>query len=143
MVVLFYEFCFALSYLLFGVACFFSILYIYQDKNIKAKKPLLLKKSFPSLGRLLAISSQCIFWGFILLTIGITVGVSPMFPVIEKVDIMSPYFIFILSLWGIYGLILLFITGRALAGSWMAKGAIASFSIISLICFFGIPYFCA
>ena len=63
------------GHLLFAIACLGSIAYLLQERQIKTKRqPLLL--SLPALGRLETITHRSVGMGFLLLTVGILLGLA-------------------------------------------------------------------
>ena len=63
------------GHLLFALACGSSILFLYQEHQIKTKLVKLLVTRFPSLGTLKQISYRSSMWGFLFLTGGLILGV--------------------------------------------------------------------
>lgn len=63
------------GYILFGLSCFSSILFLYQEHQIKTKLVKLLVNQFPSLSTLDQISYRSVILGFLFLTVGLILGV--------------------------------------------------------------------
>ncbi|MGK0289295.1 MAG: ABC-type uncharacterized transport system permease subunit [bacterium] len=66
----------AIGYVLFGMACISSLMFLYEEKQIKSKTLLLKKSKFPSLGFLDSVNYKAVSVGFFLLTIGLLLGMS-------------------------------------------------------------------
>jgi ABC-type uncharacterized transport system permease subunit len=62
------------GHLLFGTACLISFLYLFQERRLKAKSGLLSGSRLPSLGKLENLNHRAITLGFLLLSIGILLG---------------------------------------------------------------------
>ena len=65
-----------LGYILFGVASLTSIFFLYEEYQIKHKSLHLLTSKFPSLGFLDRLNHTIIALGFLLITIGLLVGIT-------------------------------------------------------------------
>ncbi len=63
------------GYVLFGLSCATSILFLYQEHQIKTKLVKILDNRFPALGTLDIISYRSIIIGFVFLTVGLVLGV--------------------------------------------------------------------
>ena len=62
------------GYVLFGAACVASILFLYQEHQLKAKLTRQMKRRFPALGTLDRINIRTLQWGFVGLTLGLILG---------------------------------------------------------------------
>ncbi|MBF0277319.1 MAG: cytochrome c biogenesis protein CcsA [SAR324 cluster bacterium] len=63
------------GYVLFGLSCISSVLFLYQEHQIKTKLVKILVHQFPSLTRLDQISYRSVILGFSFLTIGLILGI--------------------------------------------------------------------
>ncbi|MGK5095242.1 cytochrome c biogenesis protein CcsA [Deltaproteobacteria bacterium TL4] len=63
------------GHILFALACGSSILFLYQEHQIKTKLVRVLVNRFPSLGTLNQISYRATLWGFMFLTMGLSLGI--------------------------------------------------------------------
>jgi len=66
---------FSIGYILFGLACIGSGMFLYQEYHLKTKLITNWVRHLPSLGLLEVISTHATRWGFICLSIGIPLGV--------------------------------------------------------------------
>lgn len=63
------------GHVLFGLACFSSMLFLYQEHRLKTKMVTLTSHRFPSLGLLDRVSSQSMSLGFFFFTLGLVLGI--------------------------------------------------------------------
>ena len=63
------------GYVLFGMSCISSVLFLYQEHQIKTKLVKLLVHRFPALTTLDRISYRSVILGFLFLTVGLVLGV--------------------------------------------------------------------
>lgn len=63
------------GYVLFGLSCTSSVLFLYQEHQIKTKLVKVLVHQFPSLATLDRISYRSVILGFLFLTVGLVLGV--------------------------------------------------------------------
>ncbi len=63
------------GYVMLGVACVASIIFLYQEHHLKTKLLTSMMVRFPALGTLDRISWQGSLWGFLALSIGIMLGI--------------------------------------------------------------------
>jgi ABC-type uncharacterized transport system permease subunit len=63
------------GYTLFALACLSSSLFLYQDYQLKTKLVTVLQQRLPALGTLEQTSYIAIKWGFLLLSVGVALGV--------------------------------------------------------------------
>lgn len=123
---------------IFSVAFILSLLYIFQDKSIKSKKFKGLDKLIPSLEMLDKTSYLLIFWGFLIYSIGVGIGV------VEYLNLIGfsfdPKEVWSFFVWFIY-LIIFYLRVK---GDWRKKKAayltILGFFLI-IFSFFGINLF--
>lgn len=121
------------SYVLLGVACVASIIFIYQERHLKTKKVKSTNIRFPSLGTLDRLSWQGTLWGFLALSIGIMIGI-----LINKNDqslLASLRFGSSISAWFVFAFLLLFRQLQLLHSLWTSAWPIFGFilALISLI----------
>ncbi|MBF0286666.1 MAG: cytochrome c biogenesis protein CcsA [SAR324 cluster bacterium] len=93
------------GYVLFGFSCISSIIFLYQDHQIKTKLVKLLVNQFPSLSTLDQTSYKSIIMGFFFLTIGLILGI------ILSIDLQSSRSIlrlgFSILIWLLYAFFLM------------------------------------
>lgn len=63
-----------LGYAVFVLASCVSLVYLLQERQLKAKRRIGIAKRFPSLETLDELNYRCVAWGFALFTIGIVTG---------------------------------------------------------------------
>ncbi len=63
------------GYILFGISCISSILFLYQEHQIKTKLVKVLIHRFPSLTTLDQISNRSVTMGFLFFTLGLILGI--------------------------------------------------------------------
>lgn len=63
-----------LGYAIFVLASCVSLVYLLQERQLKAKRRMGVAKRFPSLETLDELNYRCVAWGFALFTIGIVTG---------------------------------------------------------------------
>ncbi|MBS1256523.1 MAG: hypothetical protein MAG581_02346 [Deltaproteobacteria bacterium] len=121
------------GYVMLGVACVASIIFLYQEHHLKTKLLTSIMIRFPALGTLDRISWQGSLWGFLALSIGILLGI-----IINKGDttlLADIRFISSISAWSIFGILLLLRQMKALKSLWIAIWPIAGFvlALVSLV----------
>ncbi len=115
------------GYVLLGVACVASIIFLYQEHHLKTKLLTSIMVRFPALGTLDRISWQGSLWGFLALSIGIMLGI-----IINKGDqtlLADIRFISSISSWFVFAILLLLRQMRALHSKWIAIWPIAGFTL--------------
>ena len=115
------------GYVMLGVACLASIIFIYQEHRLKTKILTSIMVRFPALGTLDRISWQGSLWGFLALSIGIMLGI-----IINKGDqslLAEIRFISSISAWFVFAVLLLLRQMRALRSKWIALWPIAGFAL--------------
>ena len=118
------------GYVMLGVACVASIIFLYQEHHLKTKLVTSMMIRFPALGTLDRLSWQGTLWGFLALSIGIMLGI-----LINKDDpsfLANLRFGASISAWCVFAMILLLRQLQALRSSWKAIWPIVGF-ILSLI----------
>lgn len=121
------------GYVMLGVACVASIIFLYQEHHLKTKLLTSMMIRFPALGTLDRISWQGSLWGFLALSIGIMLGI-----IINKGDrtlLADIRFISSISAWCVFGILLLLRKMKALRSLWIAIWPIAGFvlALVSLV----------
>lgn len=116
-----------LGYLLFGVACLTSMFFLYQENKIKSKKLHLQDLKVPSLGFLDKLNYKIIAVGFLLLSIGLLLGINMKVIVTSQQMQLSLRQLLPVATWLIYALFLMdrFING--LRGKITAMWSIVGF----------------
>ena len=115
------------GYVMLGVACVASIIFLYQEHRLKTKLLTSIMVRFPALGTLDRISWQGSLWGFLALSIGIMLGI-----IINKGDqslLAEIRFISSISAWFVFAVLLLLRQMRALRSKWIAIWPIAGFAL--------------
>ena len=115
------------GYVMLGVACVASIIFLYQEHRLKTKLLTSIMVRFPALGTLDRISWQGSLWGFLALSIGIMLGI-----IINKGDqslLAEIRFISSISAWFVFAVLLLLRQMRALRSKWIAIWPIAGFTL--------------
>ena len=115
------------GYVMLGVACVASIIFLYQEHRLKTKLLTSIMVRFPALGTLDRISWQGSLWGFLALSIGIMLGI-----IINKGDqslLAGIRFISSISAWLVFAVLLLLRQMRALRSKWIALWPIAGFTL--------------
>lgn len=115
----------------FAIACSASILYLVQERRLKARRGRGLLRSLPSLERLDQVSYTALKWGLILLTLAILSGIVWAHEAWERGDwLTDPKLLFSVLVWALYTVLL---QGRITAG-WRGRRAaqltIAGFAVI-------------
>jgi len=121
------------SYVLLGVACVASIIFIYQEHNLKQKELTSKSVRFPSLGTLDRLSWQGTMLGFLALSVGIMIGI-----LINKNDqsfLANLRFGSSICAWLVFAMFLLFRQMEMIRSLWTSIWPIFGFSLalISLI----------
>ena len=115
------------GYVMLGVACVASIIFLYQEHHLKTKLLTSMMVRFPALGTLDRISWQGSLWGFIALSIGIMLGI-----IINKGDrtlLADIRFISSSSDWFVFAVLLLLRQMKALRSKWIAIWPIAGYTL--------------
>ncbi len=115
------------GYVMLGVACVASIIFLYQEHRLKTKLLTSIMVRFPALGTLDRISWQGSLWGFLALSIGIMLGI-----IINKGDqslLAEIRFISSISAWLVFAVLLLLRQMRALRSKWIALWPVAGFTL--------------
>ncbi len=115
----------------FAIACSASVLYLLQERRLKAHRGRGVLRSLPSLERLDQVSHTCLKWGLILLTLAIVTGIVWAHEAWGRGDwLRDPKLLFSLLVWALYTVLL---QGRMTAG-WRGRRAaqltIAGFAVI-------------
>ena len=115
------------GYVMLGVACLSSIIFLYQEHHLKTKLLTSIMVRFPALGTLDRISWQGSLWGFLALSIGIMLGI-----IINKGDrtlLADIRFVTSIGAWFVFAVLLLLRQMRALHSNWIAIWPIAGFTL--------------
>jgi cytochrome c-type biogenesis protein CcsB len=114
----------------FALAFSASLLYLLQERRLKAHRGLGVLRHLPSLETLDRVNYACLVWGLILLTLGIVTGIVWAHEAWGRFWASDPKLMFSLLVWGIYVVLL---QGRMTAGwrgRWAAQLTIAGFAVI-------------
>jgi cytochrome c-type biogenesis protein CcsB len=116
----------------FALAFSASLLYLLQERRLKAHRGRGVFRHLPSLETLDRLNYACLVWGLILLTLGIVSGIVWAHTAWAGFWSSDPKLVFSLVTWGIYVVLL---QGRMTAGwrgRWAATLTIAGFAVIVL-----------
>ena len=121
------------GYVLLGVACVASMIFLYQERHLKKKNVNLITSRFPALSTLDRLSWQGTLCGFLALSIGIMIGI-----LIKNNDqslLANLRFLSSISAWFVFALLLLFKKLQILDSFWASIWPIFGFilALISLI----------
>ena len=121
------------GYVMLGVACVASIIFLYQEYHLKTKLMTSIMIRFPALGTLERLSWQGIIWGFLALSIGIMLGI-----LINSNDhslLANLRFGASISAWCVFAVLLLFRQLQAVNSRWITIWPIIGFvlAMMSLI----------
>jgi cytochrome c-type biogenesis protein CcsB len=114
----------------FALAFSASLLYLLQERRLKAHRGRGVLRFLPSLETLDRVNYGCLVWGLILLTLGIASGIVWAHTAWGGFWSSDPKLVFSLVTWGIYVILL---QGRMTAGwrgRWAATLTIAGFAVI-------------
>ena len=114
----------------FALAFSASLLYLLQERRLKARRGRGVLRFLPSLETLDRLNYACLVWGLILLTLGIVTGIVWAHTAWGRFWSSDPKLVFSLVTWGIYVILL---QGRMTAGwrgRWAATLTIAGFAVI-------------
>src|SRR2546426_4573890 len=114
----------------FALAFSASLLYLVQERRLKARRAPAALRYLPSLETLDRVNYRCLVWGLILLTLGIVSGIVWAHTAWGRFWSSDPKLVFSLVTWGIYVVLL---QGRMTAGwrgRWAATLTIAGFAVI-------------
>src|SRR2546425_10654878 len=114
----------------FALAFSASLLYLVQERRLKARRAPAALHYLPSLETLDRVNYRCLVWGLILLTLGIVSGIVWAHTAWGRFWSSDPKLVFSLVTWGIYVILL---QGRMTAGwrgRWAATLTIAGFAVI-------------
>jgi ABC-type uncharacterized transport system permease subunit len=96
-----------------GLSFAMSVLYLAQDRALKAKKNLHLLERLPSLQKCDEVGLRSLVVGFVLLTLGIGTGLVINTEIYEKLWVWGPKSLFPLMAWIVFAVIL---SARTLLG---------------------------
>jgi cytochrome c-type biogenesis protein CcsB len=114
----------------FALAFSASLLYLVQERRLKARRGRGVLRYLPSLETLDRVNYTCLVWGLVLLTLGIVSGIVWAHSAWGRFWSSDPKLVFSLVTWGIYVILL---QGRMTAGwrgRWAATLTIAGFAVI-------------
>jgi ABC-type uncharacterized transport system permease subunit len=112
-----------------GVTFAMSLLYLAQDRALKAKKTLVLLDRLPSLEKCDQIGFRSLVVGFLLLTLGIATGLVVNTQVYDRLWVWSSKGTFPLLAWVVFAIVLLARTGLGIRGRKSAYLTIAGFTL--------------
>lgn len=112
----------------FAIACSASVLYLVQERRLKAHRGKL--GPLPSLETLDRLSASCLKWGLVLLTVGIVTGIVWAHEAWGRFWIGDPKLLFSMLVWGLYMVLLQGRMSAGWRGRWAAQLTIAGFAVI-------------
>jgi ABC-type transport system involved in cytochrome c biogenesis permease subunit len=115
---------------LFALAFASSLLYLVQERRLKARRGRGTFRSLPSLETLDRVSHRCLVWGLVLLTLGIASGIVWAHVAWSEPWTMDVKLLMTLAIWALYVILL---QGRMTAGwrgRWAAQLTIAGFAVV-------------
>jgi len=116
----------------FALAFSASLLYLVQERRLKAHRGPSLLRHLPSLETLDRLNYSCLVWGLVLLTLGMVTGIIWAHAAWGQFWSSDPKVLFSFLIWGIYAILL---QGRMIAGwrgRWAATLTIAGFAVLVL-----------
>src|SRR5207247_511066 len=116
----------------FALAFSASLLYLVQERRLKARRAPAALRYLPSLETLDRVNYGCLVWGLVLLTLGMVSGIVWAHAAWGRFWSSDPKLLLSLVIWGIYVVLL---QGRMTAGwrgRWAATLTIAGFAVIVL-----------
>lgn len=116
----------------FALAFSASLLYLVQERRLKAHRGPSLLRHLPSLETLDRLNYACLVWGLVLLTLGMVTGIIWAHAAWGQFWSSDPKVLFSFLIWGIYAILL---QGRMVAGwrgRWAATLTIAGFAVLVL-----------
>jgi len=116
----------------FALAFSASLLYLVQERRLKAHRGPSLLRHLPSLETLDRLNYACLVWGLVLLTLGMVTGIIWAHAAWGRFWSSDPKVLFSFLIWGIYAILL---QGRMIAGwrgRWAATLTIAGFAVLVL-----------
>lgn len=119
------------GHLLLSLACLFGIVYLYQERQIKAKMRGLMGNRLPSLGALEHLNFKAIILGFFFLSVGILLGVLLSGLKSLPLQLLTWRQVIPLATWLIYAAFLLEHSLHGRRGRFGAIWSIAGFMIVS------------
>ncbi len=121
---------FLAGYVLFGMACVASILFLYQEHQLKAKLAKLLKHRFPALGTLDRTNVRATQWGFVALTVGLILGM--MMAEGPRSGLSAVRLGLSMGIWCLYAILLLLRELRPVYSRWFVMWPIVGFVMIMM-----------
>ncbi|MBF0239588.1 MAG: cytochrome c biogenesis protein CcsA [SAR324 cluster bacterium] len=127
------------GHLLFALACFSSILFLYQEYRLKTKLATVKRQRMPSLSTLRQISYRATFIGFVFLTVGLLLGIM----LVDSTHGMNQFGVrrmMSILVWLMYGFFIVEQRVQGYQGKRVAIGSIAGFSMVILAIIIEIYY---
>lgn len=117
---------------IFALAFSASLLYLVQERRLKAHRGGSMLRGLPSLETLDRLNYTLLVWGLVLLTLGIVTGIIWAHSAWGSPWSSDPKLIFSLATWGIYVILLQGRLSAGWRGRWAAQLTIAGFAVIVL-----------
>lgn len=117
---------------IFALAFSASLLYLVQERRLKAHRGGRMLRGLPSLETLDRLNYTLLVWGLVLLTLGIVSGIVWAHSAWGSVWSSDPRLIFSLTIWAIYMVLLQGRLSAGWRGRWAAQLTIAGFAVIVL-----------
>jgi len=117
---------------IFALASSASLLYLVQERRLKAHRGGRMLRGLPSLETLDRLNYTLLVWGLVLLTLGIVTGIVWAHSAWGTPWSSDPKLMFSLATWGIYVILLQGRMSAGWRGRWAAQLTIAGFAVIVL-----------
>src|SRR5213080_521473 len=116
----------------FALAFSASLLYLVQERRLKARRAPAALRYLPSLETLDRVNYRCLVWGLVLLTLGMVSGIVWAHTAWEGLWAKEPRVVLSFVIWGIYVVLLQGRMSAGWRGRWAATLTIAGFAVIVL-----------
>ncbi|HUE31228.1 MAG TPA: cytochrome c biogenesis protein CcsA [Verrucomicrobiae bacterium] len=116
----------------FALAFSASLLYLVQERRLKARRGPAVLRYLPSLETLDRVNYGCLVWGLVLLTLGMVTGIVWAHTAWVGFWYRDPKVLLSLLVWGIYVVLLQGRMSAGWRGRWAATLTIAGFAVIVL-----------
>jgi len=114
----------------FALAFSASLLYLVQERRLKARRAPAALRYLPSLEALDRVNYRCLVWGLILLTLGMVSGIVWAHTAWGGLWSKEPRVVLSFVIWGIYVVLLQGRMSAGWRGRWAATLTIAGFAVI-------------
>ena len=129
-----------LSYGAFGLSAVAGVMYLIQERGLKAHRTRAILSKMPSITRLETSINSLLLWGFIFLTVGLSLSPILLYKTYQVYFNADPKLIWSVIVWGAYFALLFMRWKFEHGGRKFAWGAVAGFAFI-LLTFWGVNAF--